>query len=446
MTQKEFAKRRKHFTQSLEKNSIAVISSASISQRNSDVEYEFRQDSDFFYLTGFDEPDAIAVFIPSHKQGEYILFCSEYDPKIALWVGARVGLDGAKEHYGADDAFPIDDIDDILPGLMENKERLYFPMGVHSEFDQQLLDWSQQIRSRARTGVSAPTEFMSTDLLLHEMRLIKSAEEIKLMKKAAKISTGAHKRAMAHCASGQYEYQVEAEIRHEFMINGAQSQAYPAIVGGGENGCVLHYTKNDQQLNDGELLLIDAGCEWQKYAADITRTFPINGTFSTEQAELYQLVLDAQYAAIEAVQPGNNWNQPHEAAVQVLTKGLVKLGLLKGRVATLIKNEAYKPYYMHRTGHWLGMDVHDVGDYKVDDQWRLLEPGMVLTVEPGLYIQPDAEEVDEKWRGIGIRIEDDVLVTKKGHEVLTEKAPKEIADIEQLMALGMQPNNFSKAN
>ena len=274
---------------------------------------------------------------------------------------------------------------------------------------------------------------ISSDHILHEMRLIKSTQEIKQMKKAAKISVVAHQKAMQCTRPDMYEYQVDAELKHYFMSNGAQFEAYPAIVGGGENGCVLHYTQNNKQLNDGDLLLIDAGCEWEKYASDITRTFPVNGVFSEPQKALYQLVLDAQYAAIEQVQPGNHWNDPHEAAVKVLTAGLVELGLLNGDVPSLIKEEAYKPYYMHRTGHWLGMDVHDVGDYKIENQWRLLEPGMVLTVEPGLYIQPDATEVDKQWRGIGIRIEDDVLVTKKGHDVLTTGAPKEVDEIELLM-------------
>ncbi len=413
---------------------IAAIASSSIVQRNSDVEYPFRQNSDFFYLSGFDEPEAVIVFVPGREQGEYVLFCREFDEKVALWVGANIGLEEAVSAYGADDAFPIDDIDDILPGLLENKNRLYFPMGANPSFDQQLMDWSQEVRGRARTGITAPAEFISSDHLLHEMRLLKSAHEIKLMKKAAKLSIDAHIKAMSCTKPGMFEYQVDAAMKHHFMVNGAQLEAYPAIVGGGKNGCVLHYTNNNAVLNDGELLLIDAACEWEKYASDITRTFPINGVFSDAQRALYQVALDAQYAAIEKVQPGDHWNAPHEAAVEVLTKGLVKLGLLKGRVATLIKKEAYKPYYMHRTGHWLGMDVHDVGDYKVDDEWRELEAGMVLTIEPGLYISPNATEVDEKWRGIGIRIEDDVLVTTTGHEVLTDRVPKEITDIEALMA------------
>ena len=432
--QKEFTRRRKHFLNMIGEGNIAAIASSSIVQRNSDVEYPFRQNSDFFYLSGFDEPEAVIVFVPGREQGEYVLFCREFDEKVALWVGANIGLEEAVSAYGADDAFPIDDIDDILPGLLENKNRLYFPMGVNPSFDQQLMDWSQEVRGRARTGITAPAEFISSDHLLHEMRLLKSAHEIKLMKKAAKLSIDAHIKAMSCTKPGMFEYQVDAAMKHHFMVNGAQLEAYPAIVGGGKNGCVLHYTNNNAVLNDGELLLIDAACEWEKYASDITRTFPINGVFSDAQRALYQVVLDAQYAAIEKVQPGDHWNAPHEAAVQVLTEGLVKLGLLKGRVATLIKKEAYKPYYMHRTGHWLGMDVHDVGDYKVDDEWRELEAGMVLTIEPGLYISPNATEVDEKWRGIGIRIEDDVLVTTTGHEVLTDRVPKEITDIEALMA------------
>lgn len=432
--QKEFSRRRKQFLGMVGHGNIAVIASASIMQRNSDVEFPFRQNSDFFYLSGFDEPESVIVFVPGREQGEYVLFCREFDEKTALWVGASAGLEGALNDYAVDDAFPIDDIDDILPGLLENKNRLYFPMGAQPDFDQQLMEWSQLVRGRSRAGVSAPAEFISSDHLLHEMRLIKSAHEIKQMKKAAKISAAAHKKAMQYTRPDAFEYQVEAEMKHHFMTSGAQFEAYPAIVGGGKNGCVLHYTENNAKLNDGDLLLIDAGCEWQKYASDITRTFPVNGVFSDEQKALYQLVLDSQYAAIEQVKAGSHWNDPHQAAVKVLTKGLVKLGILQGNVSTLIKNEAYKPYYMHRTGHWLGMDVHDVGDYKVENQWRLLEPGMVFTVEPGLYIQPDAKEVDKKWRGIGIRIEDDVLVTKKGHDVFTAGVPKEVKEIEALMA------------
>jgi len=433
MSLKEFQKRRKQLLPMLGENSIAIIASANHLIRNRDVEFPFRQDSDFFYLTGFDEPEAVAVLIPGRPQGEYLLFCREYDANTALWTGHLAGLEGARQAFGADDAFPIEDIDEILPGLMENKSRVYFPMGRDHEFDQHIMDWAQQVRSQIRKGVSAPAEFVTLDHLLHEMRLIKSAQEIRRMRKAANISAKAHIRAMKNCQPGLYEYQVESELTHEFMQHGARLPAYSSIVGGGANGCVLHYTQNDAPLNDGELLLIDAGCEWEYYASDITRTFPINGQFTPPQRALYQLVLDAQLAAIEQVKPGNHWNDPHEAAVKVLTRGLVKLGLLKGRVPSLIKKEAYKEFYMHRTGHWLGLDVHDVGEYRIGEDWRLLEPGMVLTVEPGLYIAPDSPGVDKQWLGIGIRIEDDVLVTSDGCDVLSKAAPKTIDDIENLM-------------
>ena len=298
------------------------------------------------------------------------------------------------------------------------------------------MGWINQLKQKARTGVSAPAEFVALDHYLQEMRLFKSSYEIKMMKKAAQASVSAHQRAMRHCRPGLYEYHLEAELRHEFMQFGCRDEAYPAIVGGGENACILHYTENNAQLNDGDLLLIDAGAEYQGYAADITRTFPVNGRFSAEQKALYEIVLQAQLTAIDAVQPGNSWNAPHHAAVRVLTRGLVKQGLLKGRVDKLIREEAYKPFYMHRTGHWLGLDVHDVGDYKVDNDWRVLEPGMVLTVEPGLYIGKNPH-VDKKWWDIGIRIEDDVRVTRNGHEVLTARAPKTVEAIEALMQTGL---------
>ena len=413
---------------------IAVIASAPVSQRNRDVEYPYRQDSDFYYLTGFEESGALAVFVPGRRPAEYILFCREMDETMALWIGRNAGLKGAREEFGADDAFPIDDVDDILPGLMENRDKVFYPMGRDNHLDQQLLDYVRQLRDQVRSGVSAPMEFVSLEHLLHEMRLYKSPAEQNLMRKAAQVSAKAHVRAMQATRPGLYEYQVEAELMHEFTSNGMRFPAYPSIVAGGNNACVLHYTENRDPLQEGSLLLIDAGAEYQNYAADITRTFPVSGRFSEAQRALYQLVLDAQLAAIEQVRPGNHWNDPHDAAVRVLTCGLIELGLLQGRLASLIKNESYKKFYMHRTGHWLGMDVHDVGDYKVDGKWRLLEPGMVLTVEPGLYVAADCQDVDEKWRGIGIRIEDDVLVTQDGCEVLSANVPKTVSEIEQLMA------------
>jgi Xaa-Pro aminopeptidase len=433
MKQSEFKKRRKQLLQQVGKNNIALISSASTRTRNRDVDYPFRQDSDFYYLTGFNEPDSLAVFIPGREQGEYILFCREFDEKKALWEGAHAGLEGATGHFEADDSFPIDDLDEILPGMLENKHKVFYPMGRDSELDHSLLDWINHLRSQSRTGVIAPGELVSLEHILHEMRLFKSPAELKLMRCAADISAHAHVKAMQACKPGLFEYQIEAEIIHHFIQNGLRAVAYPSIVAAGKNACTLHYTDNADKLKSGDLLLIDAGAECDHYAADITRTFPISGRFSEAQKLLYQLVLDAQAAAIEQVRPGLSWLSAHEAAVEVLTKGLVSLGLLKGKVKKLIKDEEYKQFYMHRTGHWLGMDVHDVGEYKVDQEWRLLEPGMVLTVEPGLYIPSDCKTVDEKWRGIGIRIEDDVLVTEHGHEVLTNGVPKTIADIEALM-------------
>ncbi len=415
------------------KKSIAIVSSASLRTRNRDVDYPFRQDSDFLYLTGFNEPDSLLVLVPGRKHGEYILFCRENDPMQETWHGRRAGQQGAVDFYGADDSFPIDDIDDILPGLLEDREKVFHIMGRYPEFDQKLMGWVNQIKAQSRSGVHVPYEFVSLDHLLHDMRLYKSRAEISLMKKAAKISVAAHKRAIKACRPGLYEYSIEAEYQYEFTLNGAQ-HAYPPIVGGGVNGCILHYTENREPLQDGDLLLIDAGCEVEGYASDITRTFPINGHFSPAQRDLYQLVLKAQKAAINKIIPGNHWNDPHNAAIRVITRGLIELKLLKGTLAKLIREQAYKRFYMHRTGHWLGLDVHDVGDYKVGDQWRMLEPGMVLTVEPGLYIPAHSRGVHRKWWNIGIRIEDDVLVTRQGHDVLSAGLPSGVEEIESLMA------------
>ncbi|MEY3288223.1 MAG: hypothetical protein RLZZ419_465 [Pseudomonadota bacterium] len=433
MKQSEFKKRRKQLMQSVGNGNVALIGSASMHTRNRDVDFPFRQDSDFYYLTGFNEPDALAVFIPGREKGEYILFCREFDEKKALWEGAHSGLEGATSHYEADESFSIDELDDILPGLLENKTKVFYPMGQDLELDNSLLEWINHIRSQSRSGVVAPGELVCLDIILHEMRLFKSPAELKLMRRAAEVSANAHVKAMQACKAGMYEYQIEAEMIYHFIQNGLRAVAYPSIVAGGKNACTLHYTENAAKLKSGDLLLIDAGAECDHYAADITRTFPVSGRFSEPQKQLYQLVLDAQAAALEQIKPGVPWNMAHDASVEVLTKGLVALGLLKGKLKKLIKDEKYKLFYMHRIGHWLGMDVHDVGNYKIDQEWRLLEAGMVLTVEPGLYIPADCKSVDEKWRGIGIRIEDDILVTAQGYEVLTSGVPKEIAEIEALM-------------
>ncbi|MGZ8242072.1 Xaa-Pro aminopeptidase [Methylomagnum sp.] len=429
----DFKTRRKHLMQRMTKNSVALIAAAPARTRNRDTEYPYRQHSDFFYLTGFHEPESLAVFMPGRKQGEFVLFCREFDPEKAIWTGKHAGLEGAREAFGADEALPIAELDQQLPGLLENRDRVYFPIGHDAELDQRVMAAVNVVRGRARTGVRAPYEFVALEHVLHEQRLFKSPAEIGVMRRAAEASVAAHQRAMRVCQPGKYEYEIEAELLHEFTRHGMRSPAYPSIVAGGKNACVLHYTENNERLHDGDLLLIDAGAEYENYAADITRTFPVNGTFSEAQRLIYELVLDAQYAAIEEVRPGRRWIEPHAAAVKTLVKGLVKLGLLEGKVSRLIKDEAYKKFYMHRTGHWLGMDVHDVGQYKLNGKWRELEPGMVLTVEPGLYIAPDCTDVDPKWRGIGVRIEDDALVTKDGCEILTAGLPKTVAEIEALM-------------
>ena len=428
----EFKKRQKKLLKSLGKGCAAILPTAKEKTRNRDADYPFRPDSDFYYLTGFKEPEAVAVFIPGRKQGSYVLFCRESDPLMEIWNGRRAGVKGAKDLYKADEVFAISQLDEILPTLLENIERVYYSIGYDESFDKKLMEWVNQVRRKARIGILAPQEFHSLDHIIHEMRLRKSSAEIKTMRNAAKISAKAHIKAMQACKPGIREHAVEAELNHTFTAHGCPP-AYTSIVGGGENGCILHYTENDAELQDGHLLLIDAGAELDCYASDITRTFPVNGKFNPEQEIIYEIVLAAQIAAIKKVKPGNHWNQPHEAAVKVLTQGLLDIGLLKGNLKTLIENQAYNKFYMHRTGHWLGMDVHDVGDYKINGKWRKLEPGMVLTVEPGLYIAANSKGVAKKWWDIGIRIEDDVLVTKNGFDVLSKDTPKTVDEIETLM-------------
>jgi len=433
MNLKEFSKRRRQLMRMTGKGSIAVLPSANIKHRNRDVEYSFRQDSDFHYLTAFDEPDAVAVLVPGRPEGEFILFCRERDPEREVWDGKREGPDGVIENFGADDAFPIGDVDDILPGLIESSERVYYTMGAHPEFDTRLLGWVSGLRNKVGPGVHIPDEFIALDHMLHDMRLYKSRPEISAMKASAKIAVAAHKRAMQVCKPDMYEYELEAEYVHEFRRNGVETSYLP-IVGSGENGCVLHYIDNNRQMADGDLVLVDAGCEYKYYASDITRTYPVNGSFTKPQRELYEVVLAAHQAALEYIAPGNSWHEFHDAAVREITRGLRDLGILKGTLPSLIKKQAYRPYFMHRTGHWLGLDVHDVGDYKVSDEWRMLEAGMVLTVEPGIYISERHRRVKKCFRGIGIRIEDDVLVTRDGYEVLTRGLPVDPDEIEALMA------------
>lgn len=437
MNNREFPRRRKKLMDMMGDDTIAIIPTAPVYIRNRDVEFSYRPDSDFYYLTGYPEPEAVAVLVPGRSHGEFILFCRENDPVMETWNGRRAGLEGAVSQYGADDAFPVEDMDEILPGLLENRERVFYTMGNNVSFDQRVLGWVNQVRKRSRAGVSAPDEYVSLNHFLHEMRLYKSRAEVAAMRKAARISAKAHKQAMQVCRPGMMEFQIEAELKYVFMQNGARDPAYPCIVGGGANGCILHYTENSSVLNDGDLLLIDAGAEYDCYASDITRTFPVNGQFTAAQREAYEVVLEAQAAAIKKIRPGNHWDEPHNAAVKVLTQGMVELGILKGKVSQLIKEKAFTKYYMHRTGHWLGMDVHDVGDYKVEGEWRTFESGMVLTVEPGLYLPASSEGLDRRWWNIGIRIEDDVLITDTGNEILSDNAPKDADAIESLMAHGI---------
>ena len=433
MNADEFARRRKHLMELIGANGIAVVVAAPEQVRSRDTHFIYRPDSDFYYLTGFREPQAVAVLVPGRAQGEFLLFCRDRHPEREQWDGPRAGPDGAVAGYGADDAFPITDLDDILPGLLERSDRVYYSIGGH-DFDQRLLAFMKALNSKRQSG-HAPSELVSLDHLLHEMRLFKSRAESNIMRQAARIAVDAHKRAMRACQPGMKEYELEAEFLHEFRRQGADC-SYPPIVAGGANACVLHYRANDAELVDGELVLIDAGCEVTMYASDVTRTFPVNGRFSAAQRELYEVVLEANRVATTKAVEGNHWNDPHDAAVDVITRGLKELKLLEGRVSQLVKSLAYRRFFMHKTGHWLGIDVHDVGDYKVGEQWRMLEPGMVMTIEPGIYVAPEDKTVHKRWRGIGIRIEDDVQVTRAAPDVLTAGLPRTVAQIERHMAEG----------
>ena len=427
-------KRRRALMGKLGKNSIALLSAAPQRTRSNDTEYPYRQDSDFYYLTGFTEDDAVLALIPGRKQGEVVMFCQPKDKTKELWTGILTGPEQAKSRLLVDEAYPIGMIDEILPGLMDGCETLYYCMEREPAFDKRISGWVKNVRSRTRMGAKAPQQLILLDPLLHEMRLFKSKAEIALMQRAADISARAHKRAMLAAREGRHEYHLEAELVHEFMMSGSRAPAYNSIVAAGANACILHYIENRDPLRNGDLVLIDAGCEYEYYAADITRTFPVSGQFSAEQKALYDIVLKAQLEAIAVTRPGVPWDEPHHVTVRVITHGLIDLGLLKGDADRLIADGAYRDFYMHRAGHWLGIDVHDAGSYLDRDKPRRLEPGMVTTVEPGIYVSPDNKKVAKKWRGIGIRIEDDVLVTKTGNKVLTDGVPKTTEAIEALMA------------
>lgn len=433
--QTEFDRRREQLMAKIGKGT-AIFRSAPQAVMHNDVEYNFRQDSDFFYLTGFNEPEAVAVLAPHHEEHRFILFVQPKDPDRETWTGYRVGVDAAKEQFGADVVYPIAELDEKLPQYLEKSDRIYYRLGRDRAFNETLLKhWQQLIRTYPKRG-TGPVAIEDPASTLHTLRQIKSESEIDLMRKAATISAEAHNRAREFAHSGCFEYQVQAEIEHVFRMRGAIGVAYPSIVASGANACVLHYTENTRQMQDGELLLIDAGCSYGYYNGDITRTFPIGGKFSTEQKALYEIVLEAQLQAIAQIHPGNAYSQIHETAVRVIVEGLLDLELLKGDRDEIIKEEKYKPFYMHKTGHWLGLDVHDVGVYQHGETPHALEPGQVTTVEPGIYIAPTIKpvegqpEVDPRWHGIGIRIEDDVLVTATGHEILTSDVPKSIAELE----------------
>ncbi len=419
-------------------NGTAIFRSAPMAVMHNDVEYAFRQDSDFFYLTGFNEPQAVALLAPHHSEHRFVLFVQPKDQEKEVWSGYRCGVEAAKQEYGADEAYPIAELDEKLPQYLDSADRIYYHIGRDRAFNDQILNhWQSLMRTYPKRG-TGPIAIEDTGPILHSIRLFKSQVELELMRRAANIAVEAHNYAMEIAAPGRYEYEIQAEMERIFRLRGGMGPAYPTIVASGANACILHYIENNRQMQDRELLLIDAGCAYNYYNSDITRTFPVGGKFTPEQKILYEIVLEAQKQAIAQVQPGNPYKQIHDTAVRVLTEGLVELGILKGEIDKLIEEEKYKPYYMHRTGHWLGLDVHDVGVYQHgEDKPQILQPNQVLTVEPGLYIVPntklaeDQPETDPRWVGIGIRIEDDVLVTSTGHEVLTAGVPKDVAQVER---------------
>ncbi|WP_180100980.1 Xaa-Pro aminopeptidase [Acinetobacter sp. YH12151] len=436
LTQADFQERRSILAGEIGLRSIAIIATSPVAMRNRDADYKYRADSSFFYLTGFSEPEAVAVIetFDTEEEGySYSLFCRERNREMEIWNGYRAGIDGAMQDYDADEAYPIDLLDEGILEKLQNKDQLFYRIGHNADFDARVAKWIATASGESRRGTSAPAQVIQLDRIIDEMRLHKDDNEIELMQIASDISADAHTQAMRAVRPGMMEYALEAELNYIFGKNGGVP-AYNSIVGGGENACILHYVENDKALKDGDLVLIDAAAEYQLYASDITRTFPVNGKFSPEQKALYNVVLDAQIAAINAVQIGNSYKEPHNVAVRILVQGLLDLGLMQGDIDDIIEKEAFRQFYMHGTGHWLGMDVHDVGAYKVDGEWRPYEEGMVVTVEPGVYIAPDDETVDAKWRGIGIRIEDDVVATANGPLVLTAKVVKTVEDIEALMA------------
>lgn len=427
----EFQARRARLLEQMEPGSVLLLPSAEEVLRNGDAHYPYRQDSDFYYLTGYDEPEALLV-LRRDSNTPFTLFCRPRDPDREQWDGPRLGVEGAREHLGADRALPIADLQEQAEQLIADTSLVYLPWDgrLHGVVN----DWISGLSKQVRFGVRPPPRLASAGDLIHEMRLIKSSAEVDVMRHSASIAAGAHSRAMRAVQPGMIEYQLEAEYLHEFAVHGARQPAYSSIVGAGSNACVLHYISNDATMQDGDMVLVDAGCEYQGYASDITRTFPVNGRFTAEQGALYQAVLNVQKSVIEALRPGLLKQEVEQMTARLLTAELVDLKILSGEVDALVEQQAYRAYYMHSVSHWLGIDVHDVGAYiEADGSSRVLRSGMVLTIEPGLYISA-SDAVDAKWHDIGVRIEDDILITDKGSEVLSSGVPKEIAEIEQLMA------------
>lgn len=430
----EYTQRRKALMQQIGQNGIVILPSGREILRNGDAFYSYRQNSDFYYLTGFDEPESVLVLAPNRKEGEYILFNRVRDRDREIWDGPRAGQEGAVKDFHADQAFPISELNNILPDLLTGRDAIHYPLGLHREFDKRLMNAVNKVRAKVRGGLQSPNAFVDIANSLHEMRLFKSADEVAVMQKAVDITQAAHIRAMQVCKPGMNEYLLEAELMYEFQRNGARFPAYNCIVGAGRNSCILHYINNNQKILDGDLVLIDAGAEYQNYAADITRTFPANGKYSGEQRAIYELVLASQLAAIDSVKPGVAWTKAQEIIVKILTQGLIDLKILQGDVDQLIEQQAYLPFYMHKSGHWLGLDVHDAGRYRVDNEWRQLKSGMAFTIEPGIYISADIPNVDKRWHNIGVRIEDNILVTDSGCRVLSQSIPKTVDEIEAVMA------------
>jgi Xaa-Pro aminopeptidase len=431
--QEEYARRRNQLMKMAGPDSVIIVPAAPARLRNNDVHYPYRQDSDFLYLTGFREPEALMVIIPAEKGGECVMFCRERDPEKEMWDGAMAGLEGVVSDYGMDRAFPFGEVGKRLPDILYDQERIYYDLGRDPLFDQRLIGWLNEFRGKARKGFHAPEEIHALDHMLHDMRVYKSRAELAAMRKSAKVAIEAHTRAMQACSPGMNEAEIHAELLHSFTRHQCEPSYLP-IVGGGANACVLHYIENKDPLNDGELLLIDAGAEYDGYASDITRTFPVNGKFTARQRALYDVVLAAQEVAIDKARSGVQWQDVHDAAVEVATQGMIDLGILRNSLEQELENEGFKKFYVHNTGHWLGLDVHDVGEYQIDGHSRELEPGMVMTVEPGIYIGPHEDSVDECWRGIGIRIEDNVAITKDEARILTDGLAKTADGIEALMA------------